>query len=253
MRGKQSRRPRAGRAGHRPLLTFRLDGERRQRVRARLAGEGRTMSEVVILGLELYVQHKLSMRYTPAGTGATPPDGGASPPDGESVPPPPGTTAVASVADLVLPDHLTTRLREMRESGQSDLLSATLAGLYDAGWPLRPLAQAVGISRQAVQARIRQQLPAELRAQVPECPPPSAFPRRRPARAGRRRPHLTVKIDHALRAAAHREAGRNGHSLSQVVERILDHYLHSGLPAGESREIELGDTTPTRPARRSRT
>src|SRR5579875_3773149 len=117
MRGKQSRRPRAGRAGHRPLLTFRLDGERRQRVRARLAGEGRTMSEVVILGLELYVQHKLSMRYTPAEAGAPPPEAGAPPPEGGSVPPPPGTTAVASVADLVLPDHLTARLRELRESG----------------------------------------------------------------------------------------------------------------------------------------
>ena len=40
----------------RRLLTFRLDGELRQRLKARLAGEGRTMSEVVILGLQLYVQ-----------------------------------------------------------------------------------------------------------------------------------------------------------------------------------------------------
>ena len=38
------------------LLTFRLDGDLRQRLKARLAGEGRTMSEVVIRGLHLYVQ-----------------------------------------------------------------------------------------------------------------------------------------------------------------------------------------------------
>src|SRR5579875_2945993 len=191
MRGKPSRRSHAGR---RPLLTFRLDGERRQRVRARLAGEGRTMSEVVILGLELYVQHKLSMRSVPAdedpegarpavpaepaahaGPADRPPPGHetgvpgtggpgviredeAIPPDAEGTAPGPETTAVASLADLTLPDHLAARLRELRESGQSDLLSATLAGLYEAGWPLRPLAQALGISRQAVQARIRQEV-----------------------------------------------------------------------------------------------
>ena len=40
----------------RRLLTFRLDGDLRQRLKARLAGEGRTMSEVVILGLHLDVQ-----------------------------------------------------------------------------------------------------------------------------------------------------------------------------------------------------
>ncbi|MFY9931177.1 MAG: hypothetical protein WAK82_24575, partial [Streptosporangiaceae bacterium] len=39
------------------LLTFRLDTERRQRLKARLAREGRTMSEVVTHGLRQYVQH----------------------------------------------------------------------------------------------------------------------------------------------------------------------------------------------------
>ena len=43
--------------GSRRLLTFRLDTERRQRLRARLAREGRTMSEVVTSGLRQYVQH----------------------------------------------------------------------------------------------------------------------------------------------------------------------------------------------------
>ena len=41
--------------GARRLLTFRLDQEQRQRLRARLAREGRTMSEVVTHGLRNYV------------------------------------------------------------------------------------------------------------------------------------------------------------------------------------------------------
>ena len=41
--------------GARRLLTFRLDQEQRQRLRARLAREGRTMSEVVTNGLRQYV------------------------------------------------------------------------------------------------------------------------------------------------------------------------------------------------------
>ena len=43
-------------SGTRRLLTFRLDRDFRQRLATRLAGEGRTMSEVVIFGLQLYVQ-----------------------------------------------------------------------------------------------------------------------------------------------------------------------------------------------------
>ena len=156
---------------------------------------------------------------------------------------------VASVSDLVLPDQVAAYLCDLRASGHSDMLSAALARLHDVGWPLRPLALALGISRQAVQARIRQAVPSELRSQVPDMPPPSAFPRRRPALASGRRPHLTVKIDQALRSAAHSKAIREGSSLSQVIEKILDHYLRHGMPSGE---VKLGDTTPTRPARPAR-
>ena len=160
-----------------------------------------------------------------------------------------GTTVVASVSDLVLPDQVAAYLCDLRASGHSDMLSAALARLHDVGWPLRPLAVALGISRQAVQARIRQAVPPELRSQVPDMPPPSAFPRRRPALASGRRPHLTVKIDQALRSAAQSKAIREGNSLSQVIEKILDYYLRHGMPSGE---VKLGDTTPTRPARPAR-
>ena len=111
--------------GSRRLLTFRLDQEQRQRLRARLAREGRTMSEVVTHGLRQYVQHARH-RDDRETTGA-----------------------------LVLPERIAARLRELRSSGRSELLSATLAALHEAGWPLRPLAEALGISRQAVQARVR--------------------------------------------------------------------------------------------------
>ena len=159
------------------------------------------------------------------------------------------TTVVASVSDLVLPDQVAAYLCDLRASGRSDMLSAALGRLHDVGWPLRPLAVALGISRQAVQARIRQAVPPRLRFQVPDLPPPSAFPRRRPALASGRRPHLTVKIDQALRSAAQSKAIREGNSLSQVIEKILDYYLRHGMPSGE---VELGDTTPTRPAHPAR-
>ena len=243
------------------LLTFRLDRELRQRLRTRLTGEGRTMSEVVILGLQLYVQRS-SWFSGPATPDPPAPPELAAPPEPPAPPEPepagpepaepsPGraTTAVASAADLVLPDHVAVYLRDLRESGDSELLSAALASLHGAGWPLRPLAVGLGISRQAVQARIGQPVSAELLARVPDVPPPSAFPRRRATLASGRRPHLTVKIDHALRAAAHRQALREGSSLSQVIEKILDYYLRHGMPAGE---VLLGDTTPTRPAGRRR-
>jgi antitoxin component of RelBE/YafQ-DinJ toxin-antitoxin module len=261
-----------GSRSRRLLLTFRVDRELRQRLRTRLAGEGRTMSEVVILGLQLYVQHSASMtgpatlERSPQAPAEhpTPPAPAEHPalqvpaqrpalqvPARRPAPAGPGaaTTAVASPADLALPDHIAGYLRGLRESGQSDLLSATLARLHGVGWPLRPLAAALGISRQAVQARTRQQVPAEVGSQVPDVPPPSAFPRRRPALASGRRPHLTIKVDQALRAAAHRQARREGSSLSQVIEKILDHYLRHGMPPGP---VELGDTTPTRPAPRRR-
>jgi hypothetical protein len=291
----------------RRLLTFRLDGDQRRRLKTRLAGEGRTMSEVVILGLQNYVAH--STRRSGSGLGSREPDaapGGAAAPgldavsEAESVPglegPPgapaalepaarprepmfpagpatatgttatgttatgttapattatgttaPATTVVASVSQLTLPAPIAAYLRNLRKSGDSDLLSATLARLHEVGWPLRPLADALGISRQAVQARIRQSVPSAVRSRVPDVPPPSAFPRRRPALASGRRAHLTVKIDHALRSAAHGKAVREGSSLSQVIEKILDYYVRHGLPTGE---VRLGDTTPTRPGPR---
>ncbi len=189
--------------GARRLLTFRLDQEQRQRLKARLAREGRTMSEVVTHGLRQYVQHA---RHR----------------DGRERP---GTP--------VLPDRVAARLRELRSSGRSELLSATLAALNEAGWPLRPLAEALGISRQAVQARVRRRVRAELREHVTNCEPPPPFPHRRMASTAGLRPHLTVKIDHTLRASAHRAAADNGNSLTQVVEAILDRYLRHGMADGD--------------------
>ena len=198
--------------GHRPrrlLLTFRLDQEQRQQLRARLAREGRTMSEVVTHGLRQYVAV-----LTRGGDPPEPPaHGGAARPP---VPP-------------QLPERIAARLRELRSSGRSELLSATLAALSEAGWPLRPLAEALGISRQAVQARVRRRIPAALRRQVTSLEPPPPFPQRRVASANGHRPHLTIKIDDALRAAAHRAAAHDGRSLSQVVEAILDRYVRHGL------------------------
>ena len=223
--------------GARRLLTFRLDQERRQRLKARLARDGRTMSEVVTHGLHQYVQAVLARRddlqehpAVPPGTHpAGPPVAGASRPP---VPP-----------RLVLPERIAARLRELRSSGRSEMLSATLAALNEAGWPLRPLAEALGISRQAVQARVRRRAPAELREHVVPCEPPPPFPQRRVASATGLRPHLTIKIDHTLRASAHRAAADEGSSLTQVVEAILDGYLRHGMadedqarrPAGRSR------------------
>src|SRR6516164_3989784 len=183
------------------LLTFRLDQEQRRRLKARLAREGRTMSEVVTQGLRQYVQGVLARGGSPAKS-----------------PEPPR-----------LPERIAARLRELRSSGRSDLLSATLAALSEAGWPLRPLAEALGISKQAVQRRIRRRVPAELRGHVTNCEAPPPFPHRRGASANGHRPHLTIKIDHALRAAAHQAAAHEGSSLSQVVETILDRYLRHGM------------------------
>ena len=52
--------------GARRLLTFRLDQEQRQRLRARLAREGRTMSEVVTHGLRQYVARERGIAGTAA-------------------------------------------------------------------------------------------------------------------------------------------------------------------------------------------
>jgi hypothetical protein len=40
---------------------------------------------------------------------------------------------------------------------------------------------------------------------------------------------MTIKIDHTLRASAHRAAADEGSSLTQVVEAILDRYLRHGM------------------------
>jgi predicted HicB family RNase H-like nuclease len=195
------------------LLTFRLDQERRRRLKARLAREGRTMSEVVTHGLRQYVQHA---RH------------------GE---------ARKATAKLVLPERIASRLRELRSTGRSELLSATLASLNEAGWPLRPLAEALGISRQAVQARVRRRASSEVREKVTSCEPPPPFPQRRMASAAGLRPHLTIKIDRTLRASAQQAAADEGNSLTQVVEAILDRYLRHGM-AEDGKE--------PRPASRSR-
>jgi antitoxin component of RelBE/YafQ-DinJ toxin-antitoxin module len=221
------------------LLTFRLDQEQRRRLKARLAREGRTMSEVVTHGLRQYVQAVLAWGGDPAE------------------PPGPGE-AIRLPEPPRLPERIAARLRELRSSGRSDLLSATLAALSEAGWPLRPLAEALGISKQAVQRRIRRRIPAELRGRVTNCEPPPPFPHRREASANGLRPHLTIKIDHALRAAAHQAAAHEGNSLSQVVESILDRYLRHGLasedqPAPVPSSAAPGPSSPgPRPARRSR-
>jgi antitoxin component of RelBE/YafQ-DinJ toxin-antitoxin module len=222
--------------GHRPrrlLLTFRLDQEQRQQLRARLAREGRTMSEVVTHGLRQYV------RVLARGDDPQEP-----PARGRALrsPGPPGP---------VLPERIAARLRELRSSGRSELLSATLAALSEAGWPLRPLAEALGISRQAVQARVRRRIPAALRRQVTSCEPPPPFPQRRVASTNGHRPHLTIKIDDALRAAAHRAAAHDGRSLSQVVEAILDRYVRHGLADADqpARAVSRPARAVSRPAR----
>jgi antitoxin component of RelBE/YafQ-DinJ toxin-antitoxin module len=203
--------------GARRLLTFRLDQEQRQRLRARLAREGRTMSEVVTHGLRQYVETMLARGDDPPQT--PPAHGGATRPP---IPPWPR-----------LPERIAARLRELRSSGRSELLSGTLAALNEAGWPLRSLGEALGISRQAVQARVRRRVKAGLRDPGVPCEPPPPFPQRRAASPAGLRPHLTIKIDHTLRVSAHRAAADEGSSLTQVVETILDRYLRHGMADGD--------------------
>jgi len=94
-----------------------------------------------------------------------------------------------------------------------------------------------------VQARVRRRASAELRARVTNCEPPPPFPQRRVASAAGLRPHLTIKIDHTLRSSAHQAAADEGHSLTQVVEGILDRYLRHGMTDADQA---------SRPASRSR-
>ena len=223
--------------GARRLLTFRLDQERRQRLRARLAREGRTMSEVVTNGLRQYVLAVLARGDT-ASPGGRPP---GDPPDHGGLPAPhtPG-----GPPRPVLPERVAARLRELRSSGRSELLSGTLAALNEAGWPLRSLGEALGISRQAVQARVRRRARAGLRDPGVPCEPPPPFPQRRAASPAGLRPHLTIKIDHTLRVSAHQAAADEGSSLTQVVEAILDRYLRHGMADGDQAPREgarIGD------------
>src|ERR1700731_4565123 len=105
------------------LLTFRLDQEQRQRLKARLAREGRTMSEVVTPGLRQYVR-RASVPAPVSAVAAAPPAGAAG----------------------------------------------------EAGGPVRPLAEALGISKQAGQRRIGHRIPAELPGRVANPEPPPPFP-----------------------------------------------------------------------------
>jgi antitoxin component of RelBE/YafQ-DinJ toxin-antitoxin module len=258
------------------LLTFRLDSDQRQRLKTRLAADGKTMSEVITHGLLQYVQRprQPEPQQTPqpvppptspvpeSQTPQSPPEPqiaqsapepqtppapkpqAPQPPPEPQTPPAPkpqapqpvaGSTAPRAApppeqraARPVLPEQTAIRLRELRASGRSGVLSATLAALHEAGWPLTALAEALGVSRQAIQVRVRQRIPVELRDRGTDCSPPPPFPRRRQAHKGRLRPHVTIKIDQALRAAAHRAAAHEGSSLSQVVESILDRYLRHG-------------------------
>ena len=219
--------------GARRLLTFRLDQERRQRLRARLAREGRTMSEVVTNGLRQYVL----ARGEAVSPGGGPPGHGGLP-----APHTPGPSRPRPWPRL--PERVAARLRELRSSGRSELLSGTLAALNEAGWPLRSLGEALGISRQAVQARVRRRATAGLRDPGVPCEPPPPFPQRRVASPAGLRPHLTIKIDHTLRVSAHQAAADEGSSLTQVVEAILDRYLRHGMADGDQAPREgarIGD------------
>ena len=208
--------------GARRLLTFRLDQERRQRLRARLARDGRTMSEVVTNGLRQYVLAR--------GEAVSPGGGPPGDPPGHGGLPAPHTPGPLRPRPWPrLPERVAARLRELRSSGRSELLSGTLAALNEAGWPLRSLGEALGISRQAVQARVRRRATAGLRDPGVPCEPPPPFPQRRVASPAGLRPHLTIKIDHTLRVSAHQAAADEGSSLTQVVEAILDRYLRHGM------------------------
>jgi len=245
------------------LLTFRLDPEQRQRLRTRLAQDGRTMSEVITHGLLQYVQHPLT-RHPPAtapaaaapaapaatataATATAPATTATAAPVGDPVAAPPARADVA--ARPVLPEGTAARLRTLRAAGRSGVLSATLAALHEAGWPLPVLAEALGVTRQAIQVRVRQKVPPEFRDRGADYAPPPPFPRRREARKGRLRPHVTIKIDLALRSAAHHAAAREGRSLSQVVEGILDRYLRHGMPEADDTPAT---STPQDPLRRRR-
>ena len=102
----------------RPLLTFRLDAEQRRRVKARLAREGRTMSEVVTHGLRQYVK-VVPTRADDPTRGVGPTELPAAPSGGTHPPGPPLGRAFRLPEPPRLPDRVAARLRELRSSGRS--------------------------------------------------------------------------------------------------------------------------------------
>jgi hypothetical protein len=114
----------------RRLLTFRLDQEQRQRLRARLAREGRTMSEVVTNGLRQYVETVLA-RGDGASPGGRPPGdppghgGLARPPYPRAPPTPRADGGAVARAALVRAQRAAVRDAGRAERGR---LAAALAG-----------------------------------------------------------------------------------------------------------------------------
>ncbi|MCU1494149.1 MAG: hypothetical protein JWO62_1913 [Acidimicrobiaceae bacterium] len=209
--------------GTRPLLTFRLDPALWRDVRARLAHDGRTLSDVVNQGLTDYVDHAVDLHLP----GAT-----KEPRQPRRTDTRPGGTT----GGLALSEETSSLLQELRASGDGKLLSATLAHLHELGWPFRTLADALGISRQAVQSRVRR-VPAEVRVTVGNLQPPPLYPRQRqPMAPGVRRRPSTVQVDVELRHRARAKAWREGVSLTQVVERILRSYLGQ-REAGKAEDV----------------
>lgn len=201
--------------GDRPLLTFRLDPALWRDVRAQLAVDRRTLSDVVNQGLTDYV-------------GRAAADGSASARRRRC------DLGGRAAVDLTLPSDISHSLQELRATGRGKLLSATLAHLHDIGWPLRTLAEALGVSRQAVQARVRQDVPSEIRASVGELDMPPTYPRQRqPVGPGVRRRPSTVQVDVELRREARSRADAEGLSLTQVVESIVRRYLDGAVGHGE--------------------
>src|SRR5271166_2757469 len=111
--------------GSRRLLTFRLDQEQRQRLRARLAREGRTMSEVVTHGLRQYVQAVLARGDDPPEPPAVPPGGThpPGPPLGRGSPPPRTPPTGAARADRGPPARappLRAQRAAIRDAGRAE-------------------------------------------------------------------------------------------------------------------------------------
>src|ERR1700751_1059662 len=90
----------------RPLLTFRLDAEQRQRLKARLAREDHTMSEVVTHGMRQYVTHARNGDDAGHPVSTVPASGPATGP---------------AAGFPVVPERIAARLRELRSSGRSEL------------------------------------------------------------------------------------------------------------------------------------